>query len=108
MDDVTRYSTFSKKPKPMKRMSDKRAAELDAYDELVTRVKRRAGGKCEAERRWPEVRCAGPLDPHHVNAGMGGRKLVCEISDLLLICRAHHDEIHQVDPQGARERGLLT
>lgn len=31
-----------------------------------------------------------------------------DVDNCLLVCRAHHDQIHHVDPRGARAAGYLA
>ena len=48
---------------------------------------------CRALRLVPEIRCFGPIDPHHVlRRSQGGKDTV---ENLIAVCRAHHDWIHQ-------------
>lgn len=47
---------------------------------------------CRARTLVPEVRCFGPIDPHHVlRRSQGGPDTV---ENLIAVCRAHHDWIH--------------
>ncbi len=59
---------------------------------------------CRALRLVPEVRCWGPVDPHHVlRRSQGGEDTV---ENLISVCRAHHDWIHQ-HPARSYELDLL-
>ena len=104
-----------RKPRtPMKRSWLRRAADAVATLVRRTPVKRqRATPRRKAHpanrelRKWvadracciccvwssPAATCAGTVDPHHVRTrGAGGG----EVANLVPLCRAHHDELHQM------------
>lgn len=61
--------------------------------------------KCAGAVLVPWVRCGGPLDPHEpLTRARGGS--ITDPTNLLWICRAHHDWTHD-NPQKAHEVGLL-
>lgn len=59
---------------------------------------------CRADRLVTEIRCWGPIDPHHVLRRSQGGPDTSE--NLISVCRAHHDWIHQ-HPARSYELGLL-
>lgn len=86
----------------LRQVSPKRksvAVPKDIYAEVVTRDR-----GCVAERVWPEVRCAGRLDPHHVLRRSHGGPDTAE--NLVTLCRAHHDAVH-ANPARSYALGLL-
>lgn len=91
---------------PLKQVSPKRAAERTEYDRAVQRAFARDRHTCRAATAWPEVACQGRLDPHHIGPVSRFPELRCEVSNLAVSCRAHHDAIH-ANPVKARELGLL-
>src|SRR4051812_44042554 len=91
----SRYSTFSSKPrKAMRRMSDKRARQLDDYDDAVAQVMARDRSQCRVQVSVPHVRCSGRIDPHHVILRSRAPKLWTDPDNMIAVCRAHHDWIH--------------
>lgn len=92
---------------PLKPVSTKRMADQRAYTAAVQRAVLRARGHCQALPAWPEIACWGRLDPHHIApAGMYPKRRT-DPDNIILVCRRHHDQIHHVDPAGARRAGLL-
>lgn len=94
---------------PLRRVSAKRARELADYVPWRVRVMR-LRMNCEA-RKHPEaaeylaVTCWGPHDLHHVlPIGKGGRRM--DETNVLRLCRAHHDWAHD-NPHLAKKWGLL-
>lgn len=96
-----------KRGKPLKQRSDRRSAERDAYEAAKFQAWSRDRGQCQAERKWPEIECKGRLDPHHIASQGQYPELRCAVDNLVVLCRAHHDAIHQDDPLRARQLGLL-
>lgn len=97
-----RYSTFSKTPKPLRRMSFKRAATLGAREECVRIVKER-DKVCQAWRMGGV--CSGPYDAHEpLMRSRGGDPT--DPDACILVCRRHHDAIHDF-PTKATKLGLL-
>jgi hypothetical protein len=88
-------------------MSDKRRAELPLYNQAKAVAWERDRGLCQGATRWANVPCGGPIDPHHIDPTGEHPKKRCDPDNIVCLCRAHHDQVHQVDPVGARARGLL-
>lgn len=75
----------------LRRTSRKRKA-LGVPKQIKEQVLNRDGG-CRVMRSVPEVKCFGPIDPHHVlRRSQGGPDTV---ENLIAVCRSHHDWIHQ-------------
>lgn len=71
--------------------------------ELREEVARR-DGDCRGRALIPEVKCWGRLDPHHVlRRSQGGKD---EASNLVTLCRSHHDWVH-AHPADSKRLGLL-
>jgi hypothetical protein len=70
-------------------------------------VLRRDNYTCQAKVRGyaPEVACAGRNHVHHVVLRSQGA--VDSPDDLLTVCLAHHDHLHNVDRAGAEAFGLV-
>ena len=90
---------------PLARVSKKRKDLQDLYQRAVQTVMLRDKG-CVIADGWPEVRCSGRLDPHHVAPTGRFPELRCEPSNIITACRAHHDAAHAY-PELARMRGYL-
>ena len=90
----------------IKPVSGDRRAEKAAYDRAKQIAWNRDRGQCQAASAFPEVPCAGRVDPHHVAPTGVWPELRCEPSNIKCCCRRHHDFIHD-HPLEARERGLL-
>lgn len=72
----------------------------DVYSEVILRDR-----GCVAERVWPDVKCFGRLDPHHVlRRSQGGQDTA---ANLVTLCRAHHDAVH-ANPARSFGLGLLS
>lgn len=70
---------------------------------LREEVARRDGG-CRGRALLPDVPCWGRLDPHHVlRRSQGG---LDEASNLVTLCRSHHDWVH-AHPAESKRLGLL-
>lgn len=89
---------------PLRKVSRKRAAQRYDYEQAKAAAWLRDGGRCQAD--WPEVDCAGPLDPHHIATQRMYPELRCDPENLLTLCRAHHQAVHE-DTKTARRKGLL-
>ena len=96
------------KRSPLRRVTAPRRGGFKPVDpHLRSEVMARDGG-CVARRLIPSVACGGRLDPHHiVIKGMGGRKRPDVASDLITLCRMHHDWVHLHRPEATR-LGLLA
>lgn len=86
-----------KRGKPITKRS--RAVPKDVYAQVLAR-----DGGCVARLLVPEIRCQGRIDPHHALMRSQGGKDTLE--DLIAVCRAHHDWIHN-HPARSYELGLL-
>lgn len=85
------------------RRSTRKRKSLGVPKEIREQVLSRDRG-CRAERLVPEIRCFGPIDPHHVlRRSQGGPDTV---ENLISVCRAHHDWIH-THPARSYSFGLL-
>lgn len=62
---------------------------------------------CRAEKLWPEIHCAGPLDVHEPNARSRNQGDWLDPDRCILLCRAHH-EACDAQPRRARDLGLLV
>lgn len=89
-------------------VSKKRLAERAAYEDAKTAVEYRDRGECQAERSWPEVKCWGRRDPHHIAPTGRYPERRADPDNMTTLCRGHHDAVHQVDPVRARALGLLV
>lgn len=87
--------------------AQRKAENADEWPALKALVWARDGGRCRAAEVWPEVECGGRVDVHHREPTGLGYPRLCPVELLVCCCRNHHDQIHQVDPIGARVRGLL-
>jgi hypothetical protein len=86
----------------LRRTTGKRKA-LGVPSDIKAQVLARDAG-CRASRLVADVRCWGPVDPHHVlRRSQGGPDTV---DNLIAVCRAHHDWIHQ-HPARSYDLGLL-
>jgi hypothetical protein len=86
----------------LRRTTRKRKA-LGVPSEIREQVLQRDRG-CRAQRLVTDIRCWGPIDPHHVlRRSQGGPDTV---ENLISVCRAHHDWIHQ-HPARSYDLGLL-
>jgi 5-methylcytosine-specific restriction endonuclease McrA len=100
LDQVRAWERKPRKPIPVRRWG------LDP--ELARACYARDGGcvmrpELGGDRPGP-ASCYGRLDPHHVlPRGRGGAD---ELSNLVTLCRAHHDWVH-AHPSVARPAGLL-
>lgn len=95
-----------KRGQPLRQRSTKRVAE-DRQRSIVMRIVRERDRDCRAAARVPDVRCAGPRDGHEIIPRSRWRAGFLEPSNVLLVCRAHHDWIHD-NPIAARDLGLLA
>ena len=88
--------------------SAKRRAQETAYRIARLVVWERDGGRCQAQVgwRWPDIQCAGPIDPHHVWRQSQHPERRCDPQVMMLLCRAHHDAVH-ANPDRARQAGFL-
>ena len=87
------------------RVSPKRRDMQSLYERAVQTVLLRDKG-CVVARVWPEVRCSGRLDPHHVWTQRMYPERRCDPEAMVTSCRAHHDAVHAY-PVLARQRGVL-
>lgn len=90
----------------IKPMSDKRRRENVEYRKIKLAVVTR-DRHCKADGVWPEIPCSGYIwDVHHVVSRARAPELRLEPSNLITLCRPHHDAIH-ANVALATERGLL-
>lgn len=94
------------RPSPLRRLSADRRAAKTIYDYAVQRAFSRARGACQAAQTWPEIGCWGRLDPHHIKPRSRYPELTAVSDNILIVCRRHHDQIHN-EPRRARAAGLL-
>ena len=89
--------------RPIKRVSDKRAAEREERDEVREAVFKRDGYRCQALDLWPGHACHGSrLTVHHrIKASAGGKY---DLATLISICAVGNDAIE--DAVG-EERAML-
>lgn len=90
---------------PLRRVSEKRRDMQAMYERAVQTVILRDRG-CAVRERWPEVRCHGRIDPHHIAPQGRHPELRCDTTNMICACRAHHDALHAY-PILARQRGLI-
>ena len=90
---------------PLARVSAKRRDIQNLYERAVQAVLLRDRG-CKVAEGWPEVRCHGRIDPHHIAPTGRYPELRCEVDNMICACRAHHNAVHAY-PELARMRGLL-
>lgn len=88
----------------LRKVSAKRTRQRYDYEQAKAAAWLRDGGRCQAN--WPEVSCAGPTDPHHIATQRMYPELRCDPENLVVLCRAHHNAVHE-NTKTARERGLL-
>lgn len=104
---------------PLRPISLKRSRELRARKAAIREVIERDGERCEFARRhdgWLRVlsgdigpnvpECGGPLDAHEPDKRSQGADST-NPSDIVLICRNHHDYIHQ-NPRAGYRLALLN
>ncbi|MBL7487031.1 hypothetical protein [Frankia sp. AgW1.1] len=78
---------------PLRQVSEKRAAENRQRAALLARL-RAERPSCEARFAFADVTCCGPLDGHEpLTRARGGS--VLDPDNIRMICRAHHDYIHE-------------
>jgi hypothetical protein len=91
---------------PLKPMSDRRQAELDARAEIREALYRRDRWRCllAGQRAHPGVPlCWGPLTPHHLRkAGQGGPY---SLENLVTLCAGHNSWV-ETTRSFARDVGL--
>lgn len=90
----------------LKQRSRKTAADADERVHVVAQVWMRDGGRCRCAG-WA-VECGGPMDVHERIPRSKWAAGYLDVDNCLLVCRAHHDQIHHVDPRGARAAGYLA
>ena len=90
---------------PLRRVSEKRRDLQHIYERAVQTVMLRDRG-CKVKEGWPEVRCSGRIDPHHIAPTGRYPELRCDTSNMISSCRAHHNAVHAY-PELARIRGYL-
>lgn len=100
---LVRRSPLAAGTTPLRRSPLKRTRARGVPSEVRAAVLARDGG-CRAAALVGEVRCWGPLDPHHLRRrSQGGTDTA---ANLATVCRAHHDWIH-AHPEAASVLGLL-
>ncbi len=90
----------------LKPVSAKRRAQADEYQKFRATVFMRHGW-CQGPRKGLETPCGGPLDVHHIRPVGQYRGLRCDPDNGIVLCRAHHDHVHDY-PVWARTIGLLV
>ena len=91
--------TFLKRTALKATRSAGRVVPPDLYEKVMFRDQGCRGGAFVSE-----VACQGRLDPHHIfRRGQGGPDT---LENLITLCRAHHDWVHQ-NPLAAQGHGLL-
>lgn len=88
-------------------ISKKRAAALPDYETARQAAFDRDGHRCQAERLWPEIACAGIVEPHHLVPRGAWTAGLAVLANLKCLCSAHHYAVHHISPKRARELGLL-
>lgn len=92
----------------LKRVSDDRRDQAWDWQQVKAAVDRRDRG-CQANRHFPNHRCAGPEDPHHRwPVGEGGPRL--DPANVVTLCRwgkpGGHDWVH-ANREAAEKVGLM-
>lgn len=95
-----------KRRSPLARVSPKRRAQ-DAALKAAKAAVRARDVTCVAGLLWPEVKCGGRLEAHHIAASGMYPELLCDEDNMRLLCAEHHRHVHHVDPRWARRLGLL-
>ena len=101
---LTRRTSLTRQTR-LRQRSRKTVADAATRAEVVQDVFLR-DRTCRAAG-W-SIPCGGPLDVHEVIPRSKWAAGYLDAENCVLICRAHHDQIHHVDPRGARARGLLA
>jgi hypothetical protein len=99
--------TALKRGKRIRPVSAKREAQRDVYEDAKAEVWFRDGGQCQPAKVWPEVRCDGRIDPHHIWQQGKYPSRRADPSAMVVCCAAHHDAIHNGDPRRAKRLELL-
>lgn len=96
-------SPLPKRSAPLKRSPIRKKQPKSFPADVLAEIMQRDRG-CVAQPAWREVQCAGRLDPHHALMRSQGGKDRPE--DVIMLCRAHHDAVHQ-NPARSYALGLL-
>jgi hypothetical protein len=88
------------------RRREQSVAEKDARwrDTVLWRDK----GECQARRMWREVKCFGAVQAHHIAPKKNWPELRHDPVNGIGLCLAHHNAVHDGDPQRARRLKLLV
>lgn len=98
-----RRGGWLKRRRGIRRVSDKRAAQLEARREMLALAHRTT---CQGWSLIPEVACSGPVDPHEpLTRARGGS--ITDSANIVFLCRRHHSWVHQ-HPREAHGLGLLV
>lgn len=95
---MTRRTRLS--PKSKKRERDEAERRI-----VVEHAKIRDRNMCQARAAVPEISCGGPLDPHEIIPRSAWARGWLVLSNVLMVCRAHHDWIGD-NPADAHAVGL--
>jgi 5-methylcytosine-specific restriction endonuclease McrA len=86
--------------------SEKRKVEQREWQRVAEAALRRDSHTCQAANLVPDLACKGRLDPHHIATKRRAPELRLSLSNLVTLCRAHHDWTH-AHPYEAERLGLL-
>ena len=96
-------STWGRRRKRVKPMSDNKRAEVDTHAPIREEVFYRDGRRCRLAPFFPDVECFGPLTVHHiVKEGQGGGYT---LENLVSACARHNDLVEE-RPAEAKALGL--
>jgi hypothetical protein len=86
-------------------MSARRRAEIPERTAVVLAALERDRYRCQAPPLVPEIRCAGPLDPHEIIPRSAWHAGYLRLDNVMILCRAHHDWVGD-HPDLAHRAGL--
>lgn len=90
--------------KTIRRRSERVLALLPERARIVDAAWARDGGRCRARTLVPHVACGGPLEVHEVVPRSAWREGELVLSNVIVICRAHHtwvgNEVHEAHRVG--------
>jgi len=73
----------------MKKISDKRKAELPAYNKLVRKLRELCGNKSEISGDPPDWRTSYKIEAHHIQGRLG--KLFTDPFNIICLTRKEHE-----------------
>jgi NADPH-dependent ferric siderophore reductase len=94
-----------KRGRPLRRVSEKRAARGQERDRAVQRAYLRDRWTCQAARFVPDIVCVDKLDPHERIPRSAWADGIYDVDNILIVCRAHHRWI-DLNPTDAHTFGL--